>query len=104
MNAPLTQAEEARILEKWDHLTAMFIADLKRINDPLEMLNLINGIIGACWEVRRAIDDGWHAANRRAFPDPPRAKRKIVQYTKEQLIEAIELMMRDEDEKTELEQ
>jgi len=44
--------------------------------DPVEMLNTGTALTRAIWELRRAIDDAWHNANKRAFPDPPRKVRR----------------------------
>jgi hypothetical protein len=80
MGAPLTEAETKRILDTWDALwrhTLMFQG--RPQPDPVEMLNYIADMIGLCYEVRRAIDNAWYHANKRAFPDEPKqqaAKRR----------------------------
>ncbi len=99
MGAPLTDEEEFRIRAAWNNLRQAAIPTAFPIQEPVEMLHIITDIVGKCWEVRRAIDDAWHYANKRAFPDPvtkPRKRREdlavtlaALDATDEELAEAI---------------
>jgi len=100
MGAPLSQDEEIHILTQWERLYDLCVT-IEPDPDPLDMLNYMTDLIGKIWECRRAIDDGWHSANRRAFPDPPKIKRRVnpversisdlekLGFTNEQIIETL---------------
>ncbi len=42
--------------------------------DPVVMLDICVDLISRIHELRRAIYDGWHGANARAFPSPARPR------------------------------
>jgi len=76
MGAPLSEPESARITDAWASVYHHALA-VPAQPDPDQMLNYITDTIMACWEVRRAISDGWYYANKRAFPpERPRAPSK----------------------------
>jgi hypothetical protein len=83
LGAPLTEAESARILDTWIGLYHHTLALPHPVSqpEPIQMLDYITGTIMACWEVRRAIDDAWFHANKRAVPQSgsrPRPTRKLT--------------------------
>ena len=99
MGAPLNADEETAILEAWYRLEALAQAQAE-LTDPVEMLDHVTDLIMAAYEVRRAIGDGWNAANFRAFPTPPRAAIRpriptALNYTKEELLDALAIIRGD---------
>ena len=72
MGAPLSDHEVQTILEAWRALCASTLRH--DCTEPVEMLDPIAEIISRAHAARSAISNGWHYANRRAFPDPPRGK------------------------------
>ena len=86
MGAPISAPHEDHIIEMWRELL-QFTDGLPLEPEPVEMLNLVADIIGKCWHVRRAVDDAWFYANKRAFSGPeaprPRAKPKSVDLLQE---------------------
>ena len=106
MNASMTEAECKRIKDAWADIYHQALA-VPGQPEPLEMLDWITDMIGHCWEVRRAIDDGWHEANRRAFPGPaPRERRQpalsqelasaLAMLSEDQIKEALEAISKGE--------
>lgn len=69
MGAQLTAEETYRILSDWSDLWRHCLAAPEE-PEPVDMLSYITETIMLCYEVRRAIDDGWYHANKRAFPGP----------------------------------
>lgn len=81
MGAPLTERESNRIDEAREALREMLAAVLDRaLHEPRDLLNEVSDIIGACWTLRAAIEQGWGRANDRAFRAPPSKPGRIVGY------------------------
>jgi hypothetical protein len=75
LGAPLTGDEEDRIHEAWMNLYSMD-AEMGPSADPLQMLNFCTDTIMAIYELRKAINTAWNAANARAWPTPPKAVKR----------------------------
>jgi hypothetical protein len=80
MGAALTAAEETAIREAWANLAqaAQAVAEDtlptgNRGEDGAAMLTLAADLVMAVSTLRTAISNGWHYANKRAYPDPDRS-------------------------------
>ena len=78
MGAPLSADEETAILSAWYRLEALAQAQ-SELTEPVDMLDHVTDLIMAAYEVRRAIGEGWNAANARAWPTPQRATQSQSQ-------------------------
>lgn len=85
MGAPLTEAESEHILDCWHQLTQGAIPPINP--EPVEMLTHCNRVVMLVYELRRAVDAGWCAANKRKWPPPPpRSPRARRAETAEELL------------------
>lgn len=79
MGAPLAPPEEEAIQNAWFKLVrtgqSLEIAQgtFARGEDQVQMLEQATNLILQIYELRGAISNAWHYANRRAFPDPDRS-------------------------------
>jgi hypothetical protein len=78
LGAPLTEAEEDAIQNSFSILQGICDTIYEADPDPVEMLNHVTDLIMQGWHVRRAIDDAWFCANRRAFPTTTRVKPTLA--------------------------
>jgi hypothetical protein len=95
MNAPLTDDEEDRILSTWADILEHG-ESLVRVprEDTVAALDAVADMVGLISQFRTAVHQGWHYANRRAFPGPSPRKRTAgiagkQDYTDEQIKAAL---------------
>lgn len=85
MDAPLTNEETESILNSWHDLTQGAIPPTNP--EPTEMLTYCNNLMMLIYELRRAVDRGWCAANKRKWPAPrPQRERAKSNQTAEELL------------------
>ena len=108
MGAPLSEREEAVIRGRWAVLegTARYLSiepgPVERGQDVVQMLDHATALVMAVSEFRSAVSNGWHYANKRAFPAPDKSvlgpmRRPRNAVTKEQALKQLGITEADLD-------
>jgi len=95
MNAPLSEAETARIIFAWRMLRDKVKEITEAPPDPVEMITTLCEVIGRCHDTQMIIYECWRGANKRAFPTTGLAKKRVAAHSALADLAALGISMAD---------